>query len=526
MSFPQTHQAAFRLPEGAAGQTCLKILGEAFHLAQGPAVRRKTTWYETFDWRLYRAGLRLLQEHDDNPSLTLSEASGRQLYSGPANFEPTFADSLPEGPLQETLAPTLSMRRLLPFATLDHQGQELRVLDGEEKTVVRLRIEEGEVSPGDSSPARPLPKTLHVRSVRGYDRSLHHLTEYLEKELQLERLAEDELERAAHALGRHPGDYSSKVQIELDPASPAGDATRHIHLTLLAALRRNEEGTRADLDSEFLHDFRVAVRRTRSALTQIKGVFPAAVLEHFKREFSWLGRLTGPTRDLDVYLLKIDDYRDALPPEIRGDLEPLGRLLVSEQRREQRKLAKALGSNRYRRLLVDWQRFLEEDIPPPGVSTEEESPPQAQQPISVVASARIWKTWRRVVKRGEVIREETPAEAVHEVRIDCKKLRYLLEFFKGLYPPQEIGLIIKALKRLQDNLGDFNDYEVQQKSMADFADRLLEMGEADAGTFLAMGRLQTQLAEGQAEERHRFGKEFARFAAPENRQRFRALFKP
>ena len=45
----------------------------------------------------------------------------------------------------------------------------------------------------------------------------------------------------------------------------------------LQTLRINEDGVRKDLDSEFLHDFRVAVRRTRSALSQIKGVFPAAV---------------------------------------------------------------------------------------------------------------------------------------------------------------------------------------------------------------------------------------------------------
>ena len=218
MSFPNTHQAAFRLPEGDPGQECLAALGETFRLVQGPSVRRRATWYETFDWRLYRAGLRLLLEHGDEATLTLWKVGGRQLFRGPANFEPTFVDSLPQGPLRKTLAPVLSMRRLLPFATVEHRGQELCVLDGEDKTVARLRVEEGDVSPSDSSPSRPLPRTLHVRSVRGYDRHFQRLTKYLEKELHLEPQAEDELERAAHALGRQPGDYSSKVLLELDPS--------------------------------------------------------------------------------------------------------------------------------------------------------------------------------------------------------------------------------------------------------------------------------------------------------------------
>ena len=62
---------------------------------------------------------------------------------------------------------------------------------------------------------------------------------------------------------------------------------------------------REQLDTEFLHDFRVALRRTRSLLGQIRDVFPAAAVEHFSSEFSWIGRLTGPPRDLDVLLLAL-----------------------------------------------------------------------------------------------------------------------------------------------------------------------------------------------------------------------------
>ncbi len=58
--------------------------------------------------------------------------------------------------------------------------------------------------------------------------------------------------------------------------------------------------------------------------------------------------------------------------------------------------------------------------------------------------------------------QDTEDEVVHQLRINCKKLRYLMEFFAPLFPENEIKTLIKALKLLQDNLGNFNDYSVQQ----------------------------------------------------------------
>ncbi len=76
-----------------------------------------------------------------------------------------------------------------------------------------------------------------------------------------------------------------------------------VHRAHLAAMRWNEAGLRADLDSEFLHDWRVAVRRTRCLLGQLKQVFPAGETRRLRSELGWLARLTGPLRDLDVFLL-------------------------------------------------------------------------------------------------------------------------------------------------------------------------------------------------------------------------------
>ena len=66
------------------------------------------------------------------------------------------------------------------------------------------------------------------------------------------------------ASASRPGDYTSKLKLRLDPASTALDAVVTVLRALLATMLVNEPGTRADVDSEFLHDYRVAVRRSRA----------------------------------------------------------------------------------------------------------------------------------------------------------------------------------------------------------------------------------------------------------------------
>jgi CHAD domain-containing protein len=434
--------------------------------------------------------------------------------------DPGFAAGFPSGALRDDLAAVLSIRRLLPLVTSSVRARTIAVLDDEEKTTVRLRIESGTSSPPEGGGLHELEPRVSVAPVRGYDRERVRLAGFLREECGLLPDPAGELAHALEPLGRAPGDYTSKFELMLDPAMPARDAARAIHLSLLTAMLRNQEGTRRDLDSEFLHDFRVAIRRTRSALTQIREVYPAQDVERFKGEFRWLFLETGPTRDLDVYLLKMDVYKEGLPGEIRADLNPLEEFLAREQKLAHDRLVEVLDSERFRRLVEEWRAFLTE-VPAGSLLAR-----NAERPVRELASERIWEIYRRMVKRGRAIDDDTPAAVLHDVRIRGKKLRYLLEFFRSLYPEEAIGRLVAELKRLQDNLGDLTDYQVQSRSLQRFAAEMAEDGSAPVRTQLAMGRLLAHLDGGQAAERSRFAKRFERFASPENRKTFARLFSP
>lgn len=494
-------------------------LKQRIPLEEEPPKNMGRAYFDSFDWRAYASGHVLEQEHwgEDVRLVWRTLDTGEPLATLHTETTPRFVWDLPDTPLRERLQPILEMRALLPQAMVRSRVHALRMLNNDEKTVVRVVMEDNRLLL-DGGKTRRLGIRARVVPVKGYDRDLERVLGVLRDEMGLQAAEEDLMVAAACTLGRRPGGYSSKLDIRLEPPMHAGDATRRIMLNLLETLEINEAGTRADLDSEFLHDFRVAVRRTRSALSQIKGVLPERVLDAARADFAWLQEITGPTRDMDVYLLRFNAYRDSLPSGIRGDLAPLHEFLIARQQTEQRILTEQLGSARCRKLLRHWRTFLHSPLPEHPVL------PNAARPVGEVANERIWRLFRRALKEGRAIGPESPAEELHELRKTCKKLRYLMEFFQSLYPPARIKRLIKVLKTLQENLGDFQDLEVQANSLRHFSEQMVEEGSVPAPTLMAMGILVEGLLRRQHAAREEFASRFAHFATPENRHAFEGLF--
>lgn len=111
---------------------------------------------------------------------------------------------------------------------------------------------------------------------------------------------------------------------------------------------------------------------------------------------------------------------------------------------------------------------------------------------------------------------DTPDETVHALRLQCKKLRYLLDFFTPLFDEATIKRLITSLKQLQDNLGRFNDYSVQQLSLQAFLDGQLQ-GEAPVspGMIEAVGALVAIKHQLQRQERALVMEKFAGFHSEE-----------
>ncbi|PJA31337.1 MAG: metal-chelation protein CHAD, partial [Zetaproteobacteria bacterium CG_4_9_14_3_um_filter_53_7] len=208
-----------------------------------------------------------------------------------------------------------------------------------------------------------------------------------------------------------------KPGFDLTPAMPAHLAVGRILQNLFDTMQANEAGIAEDVDTECLHNFRISVRRTRSALARFKSVLPQQIVQQFRPEFTWLGNVTTPPRDLDVFLLAFDTYQQALPSCMQEDLKPYRLLLQHKRHVAQKKLIKHLHSARYLRLKQQWCETLEQGLSEAFEPTE----------IAVIALARkcIGKQFRQVVRQGAAIDRHAPAQDLHDLRKSCKKLHYL-----------------------------------------------------------------------------------------------------
>jgi CHAD domain-containing protein len=507
------------IPDEIETSTIVTRLREQTGFIPDPVRHEQRTFYDSFDWRLYDKGLVLEETIEGRQrELVLRKLdSGSPLARALPSRRAAFIQDLPPGHLRDLLAPVLEMRELLPLTRIRARVQNLRLLNKDDKTIARIVIEESTLQARKGARTSRLAGRVRLLPVKGYRKPVARVTRLLEA-LHLAPDAIDPLLTALSAADVTPGQYSSKLNLDIEPGMRADEATRIILQRLLDMMQANEAGTRTGTDTEFLHDFRVAVRRTRSALGQIKGVLPQRILTRYKREFAWLGQITGPTRDLDVYLLQFEDYRNSLPEAMRSDLDPLHEFLRRHWQIEQRALVRALDSARYRRLVTDWRRFLAQPV------NARSTLPNARRPVYEVACRRIWRVYRRIIREGNAIEADTPAEALHELRKTAKKLRYLMEFFQSLFPARKIKRLIGILKSLQNNLGDFQDFEVQVHTLRRFGEQMVEEHMAPATTLLAMGMLIEGLERRQQLARLEFAERFDAFSRTDNQAHFRAMF--
>jgi CHAD domain-containing protein len=356
------------------------------------------------------------------------------------------------------------------------------------------------------------PPRVAVTALRGYQPQALRMVEQLAAVPGVGDGSASGLEVALAAVGRRPGDYSGKINVRLTPRMPASAAMAMVLSALLDTLEANVNGTVRDIDTEFLHDLRIAVRRTRSALKLAGDALPDGVAGRFRPEFKWLGDLTTPTRDLDVYLLGFPDMAASLVAATAEELEPFHDYLRRSRVAERRKLVRGLRSARFARLSVQWR-----DALTAAAAT------RTRPSVARLAASRIARAHRRVLRDGNAITATSPPESLHELRKRCKELRYLLEFFGSLYDPGEQWRAVRELKALQDCLGEFQDTQVQHEELRTFADQMMAERAAPAATLLAMGEIAAGLITRQRQARNEFAGRFRDFASPASQDRIRTL---
>lgn len=271
----------------------------------------------------------------------------------------------------------------------------------------------------------------------------------------------------------------SKIDAPVTADQSVSDAFATIMRHHFEYLMEWENTARTWDDIEGVHQFRVTVRRMRSALSLFRGAIPKSVSGYWSDEMRWVAGELGPARDLDVFLSEgLAEVRGKMP--LKG-CEGLQRLADERRARAYETQVRAmLDSDQYRDFKTGFRSWFERREWESAKLKKKHSKSLA---ADVVPFSRklMDKQERKVLALGSHV-DRNDARAMHRLRIECKKLRYATEFFRPLFAGMDS--FIARMKGLQDLLGLMNDISVMGDLLKD-----LTAGQTDNEVYVYAGGL-------------------------------------
>lgn len=205
---------------------------------------------------------------------------------------------------------------------------------------------------------------------------------------------------------------------------------------------------------EAVHQMRVATRRLRSALSVYKRAAACPELAALSVPLQICATRLGVARDWDVFL---DGLGATLAATFPDDARCTAMLKAAGKRRRAAyaELRTFLAGPDFRTLTValacaatlrPWDATAGDDAREEGLRRD----------TGDFAAEVLARRMKRVRQAGRGL-AGLSVPALHELRKDCKRLRYAAEFFASLFPPKRTKRFLQRLADLQEELGLLND---------------------------------------------------------------------
>jgi CHAD domain-containing protein len=495
----------------------LNLFREKYDLKSQTKSTIQRRYFDTFDWRLLRQGYVFEFDNAESGRCRL-RSFGRQglQISSELKQEPDFSWNFTCRTLREMLIPVIEERRLIAQDEVQVSIVPYELMDDQGKILLRFDLEKY-LRPDSIGRLRSAQVNCRFYPLKGYEKICERLLKLLDGCADEIKSIDDPLIFVLSMHDREPTDYSSKLNVSLHPQMSIGQAMATTLLFHLDMVKKNIPGIKADLDTEFLHDFRIANRRGRSLVSAIKHVIPNKELTLYKKMLSMLSDVTSENRDLDVFLLDIPHYQSMLPLEMRDDLEPLRKALSDQRQDVHKRLLKVLTSKKFNGFQSEFQTFLSTALKD-HFKTE-----QGAQPVSTIARQAIWRIYRRLLKQGRIASRTGNREALHDLRKTGKKLRYLLETFRSLFSKEEIDRVIADCRKLQKLLGQIVDYRVQQNYLLGWVNSSNNKAMFPDATIVCIKHLVETYKELEEKAYGKFQGRYEHFSSSKTKQHFKAL---
>lgn len=240
-------------------------------------------------------------------------------------------------------------------------------------------------------------------------------------------------------------------------------------------IRANEACARLGEDTEGVHQFRVGLRRLRALVGAYNKAMAPDFSSYLAKELDWLQTQFGAARDWDVFIFEsLQRLRMRLPAD--PAVSAMLRAAASLRDEGYGIMRSALDHPRYAELLLRLDLALTDGS---WGAPAEAGGDVLDRSIAELARMVLDKRYRRFRKIGGK-RADLPEEELHRLRIAGKKLRYVADFFRSLYPKKPTSKFIGALAEVQDQLGSLNDAIVSRQLLLALEGRVANTNDIEA----------------------------------------------
>jgi CHAD domain-containing protein len=242
------------------------------------------------------------------------------------------------------------------------------------------------------------------------------------------------------------------LSIGIDPDDTLAEAGRKVWLYHFALMISHEAGTLQGDDNEELHDMRVATRRMRSAFDIFSPAFDPKIMKRFLKGLRKVGKALGMVRDMDVLLENALTYQKNLKEIKQPDFEPLVNGWRRQIEKRRSKMTRHLRSEAYQNFKYNFNLFLQQpDTQKDSIVFDPGTDSRLGDTVPILIYSRY-----AAVRAYEAMLPTASMSQLHALRIDFKRFRYTLEYFREILG-ENVGQIISELKQLQDHLGELHD---------------------------------------------------------------------
>ncbi|MBW7882734.1 MAG: CHAD domain-containing protein [Caldilineaceae bacterium] len=472
------------------GSALIDQLSSAAELASGYPLGKleckdvQDIYLDTPDFGLLRRGYQLRVRRQGTERL--ATLKGRQLTRAPAIAdrleieEPLLDDEMPAAladlpaPIAQQLVELLASSEPLHTLCVLNQRRRLRLVSsgdaalGSDRSIIgELSLDAIQIRQDLAGPVLGHNYAVEIELAPGADQAeLETLAATFQATHALTPVAGNKLDHALSLISCfEPG--APLPQQGIRPDMHMAEACRLIWRSQLVQILINEAGVRNSDDPEYVHDMRVAIRRIRAAARLYGGYFKQKAIRVFLKRMRHTAKVLGAVRDLDVAIVKLRRYCKKASKHQQAALLHTVEVWQAQRAEAHKKLVAWLDDKRYKRFLADFAAFCA--APGAGVAGFAPVPGEELTPFQVrhVTPPMIIGSYARVRGYESYFEQgETPAtESLHMLRIECKYLRYNLEFVANLLGP-EAKRLVADLRWLQDVLGDVNDAVVSKQMVA------------------------------------------------------------